>query len=112
MRTLRARVHAPLWAFRMEQRQEAERAAMERRLTALITREEEQIMSLDDSVQRNTQDVTAAVAAATQEIQQLKDALANSATPEQIAAIDSASSALEAATTALQSDDPAAPPAA
>jgi hypothetical protein len=79
---------------------------MERRIEAVIKRTGEQIVSnLDDSIQRNTQAQMNAVNAATQEIQQLRDALANTATPEQLQRIDAASQALEDVTTALQGDD-------
>jgi hypothetical protein len=79
---------------------------MERRIEAVIKRTGEQIVSnLDDSIQRNTQAQVNAVNAATQEIQQLRDALANTATPEQLQRIDAASQALEDVTTALQGDD-------
>lgn len=85
---------------------------MEARLKAFITKTgDDAVSNLDDSIQRNTQAVSDAVAAATQEIQQLKDALGGSATPEQLAQIDAATQALNDATAALQADDPAAPPA-
>jgi ABC-type transporter Mla subunit MlaD len=86
---------------------------MERRLTAGINHAKEEIMSnLDDSTSRVSQAVTDAAAAIQTEVQQLRDALANTASPEQLQRLDDASARLEQATADLGADDtppPAAP---
>jgi type IV secretory pathway VirD2 relaxase len=97
--SLPRRLRAPRWAYQME-------LAL---LRAIKQAKEEIVSNLDDSIQRNTQAVADAVDAATEEITQLREALADSATPEQIARIDAATQALGEATAALQGDDPAPP---